>query len=166
MRIRMLVLAATIICSYASLLAVIAGPPRAQNQRSASRAESQIRQLLAHQADAWNRGDIDAFMTSYWKSDETTFVGASGIARGWQAVLERYHRTYPNRESMGRVTFSNIEVHQECPNSAFVIGQYHLQREKDHPSGIFTLDLRKFGDGWRIVLDHTTAFSATQPAKP
>jgi len=26
--------------------------------------------------------------------------------------------------------------------------------------------LRKFGDGWRIVLDHTTAFSATQPAKP
>ena len=170
MRLRVLALAATIVCSYAGLLAVLAAPVRPQQlagkNSTASSAESQIKQLLAAQADAWNRGDIDSFMTSYWKADETAFVGATGMARGWQAVLERYHRAYPNREAMGHLTFSNIEVHQECANSAFVIGQYHLQREKDHPSGIFTLDLRKFGDGWRIVLDHTTAFSATQPAKP
>jgi ketosteroid isomerase-like protein len=126
--------------------------------------ESQIRTLLAEQAKNWNRGDIDSFMTSYWKSDETLFVGATGVARGWNAVLARYHRAYPDRKAMGRVTFSNLEVHQYCSDAALVLGNYHLDRESDHPEGVFTLDLRKFPDGWRIVVDHTTAFAPPQQA--
>ena len=122
--------------------------------------ESEIRALLAAQTDAWNRGDIDAFMTGYWKSDQTAFVGASGLTRGWQAVLDRYHKNYPDRQAMGRLTFSDLEVHVLCPDAAFAIGQFHLQRENDQPAGIFTLDFRKFPEGWRIVADHTTAFPA------
>jgi ketosteroid isomerase-like protein len=167
-RTRMLVLAVAVICIYASYLAgVIARPARGRQQsQSSSRlgsGDSQIRDLLAAQADAWNRGDIDSFMNSYWKSDETAFVGATGVARGWKAVLERYHRAYPNRQSMGHLTFSNLEVYEDCAGSAFVLGEYHLQRGRDHPSGVFTLNLRKFPEGWRIVLDHTTAFPAGQP---
>lgn len=122
--------------------------------------EAQIRQLLTEQAAAWNRADIDSFMTSYWNSNETLFVGATGVARGWQAVLARYHRAYPDQKAMGHLTFSNMEVHLSCPDSALVLGNYHLDREKDHPEGVFTLDLRKFPEGWRIVVDHTTAFPA------
>lgn len=122
--------------------------------------ETQIRQLMAEQAAAWNRGDIDSFMTSYWNSNETLFVGATGVARGWQAVLARYHRAYPDQKAMGHLTFSNIEVHPYCSDAAGVLGNYHLDREKDHPEGVFTLDLRKFPEGWRIVVDHTTAFPA------
>jgi ketosteroid isomerase-like protein len=121
--------------------------------------ESQIREVLATQVAAWNRGDIDSFMNFYWKSDRTVFVGANGVTRGWQAVLDRYHRSYPDRRAMGELTFSNLEIQQDCPDSAVVIGEYHLQREKDHPSGIFTLNFRKFPEGWRIVVDHTTAFA-------
>ncbi len=170
MRIRMLARAATLVCTYVGLLAAVIGGPVRPQQDSQTTAvaktdELGIRNLLVLQADAWNRGDIDSFMTSYWKSDDTTFVGTTGIIRGWHAVLERYHRAYPNRESMGHLTFSNIEVHQQCANAAFVIGEYRLQREKDSPAGVFTLDLRKFDEGWRIVLDHTTAFSATPPSK-
>jgi ketosteroid isomerase-like protein len=122
--------------------------------------ESQIRQLLQMQTDAWNRGDIDSFMTGYWKSDETAFVGANGITRGWQAVLDRYKRNYPDREAMGHLTFSALEVQVTCPDAAFAIGQFQLQRESDKPSGIFTLDFRKFPEGWRIIVDHTTGFAA------
>lgn len=161
----MLALGAALVCGYLSLLAVIAHPAHSRQASGQSSAEAQIKDLLAAQADAWNRGDVDSFMTSYWKSDETAFVGATGLARGWQAVLERYHRAYPNRAAMGHVTFSNLEVHQECADAAFVIGEYHLQRAEDSPSGVFTLDMRKFPEGWRIVLDHTTAFPAAQ-AKP
>jgi ketosteroid isomerase-like protein len=141
--------------------------PPAQVATGAERPdeESQILKLLSEQADAWNRGDIDSFMTSYWKSDETLFVGASGIARGWQSVLARYHRVYPDRKAMGHLTFSNMEVHRWCADRALALGNYHLDRENDHPEGIFTLDLRKFPEGWRIVVDHTTAFPAAQPAK-
>jgi ketosteroid isomerase-like protein len=122
--------------------------------------ESQIRQLLLAQTDAWNRGDIDSFMAGYWKSDQTAFVGASGITRGWQAVLDRYKKNYPDRKAMGQLTFSGLEVHVSCPDAAFAIGQFRLQRENDQPAGIFTLDFRKFPEGWRIIVDHTTGFAA------
>jgi ketosteroid isomerase-like protein len=126
--------------------------------------ESQIRAVLDTQVAAWNRGDIDAFMKYYWRSEKTLFVGANGVTRGWQAVLDRYHRSYPDRKAMGHLTFSNIEIEQDCPQAAVVIGEYHLQREKDSPSGVFTLNFRKFPEGWRIVVDHTTAFSSARMA--
>jgi beta-aspartyl-peptidase (threonine type) len=100
-------------------------------------------------------------MSGYWKSDETAFVGANGITRGWQAVLDRYKKNYPGRKAMGQLTFSNLEVHVTCPDAAFAIGQFELKRESDKPAGIFTLNFRKFSEGWRIILDHTTGF--TQP---
>jgi ketosteroid isomerase-like protein len=125
-----------------------------------SSTDNQIRQLLLMQTDAWNRGDIDSFMAGYWKSQETAFVGANGITRGWQAVLDRYKKNYPDRKAMGRLTFSDLEVQQTCPDAAFVIGEFQLERESDKPSGIFTLDFRKFPEGWRIIVDHTTAFAA------
>lgn len=127
---------------------------------AASSDESQIRAVLDTQTAAWNRGDIDAFMKYYWRSEKTLFVGSNGVTRGWQAVLDRYHGNYPNRKAMGHLTFSNIEIQQDCPHVAVVIGEYHLQREKDNPSGVFTLNFRKFPNGWRIVVDHTTAFSS------
>lgn len=163
------VLAIAGVCIPAELNGEVAASPKppVQAASTAEKAneESQIRELLSQQAANWNRGDIDSFMTSYWKSDETLFVGATGIARGWQAVLDRYHRAYPDRKAMGQVTFSNMEVHVRCADTAFVLGNYHLDRENDHPEGVFTLDLRKFAEGWRIVVDHTTAFPAAQPTK-
>ncbi len=128
--------------------------------------EDQIRAVLDMQTAAWNRGDIDAFMASYWKSEQTEFLGANGIAHGWQAVLDRYHHSYPDRKTMGTVSFSDLEIHLTCADAAYVVGKFHLVRESDQPSGVFSLDFRKFPEGWRIVLDHTTAFpsAAVVPA--
>ena len=127
-------------------------------------AEGEIRAVLEMQTVAWNRGDIDTFMTGYWKSSETEFVGASGITRGWQAVLDRYRRNYSDGKAMGRLTFSSLEVHVTCRDSAFVIGEFQLDREKDRPTGVFTLNFRKFAEGWRIVADHTTGFPVPSAA--
>jgi ketosteroid isomerase-like protein len=144
--------------SVAVLLSLSLGAQgNATKQRS---AEAQIRAVLDMQSAAWNRGDIDTFMTGYWKSEETEFVGASGITRGWQAVLERYRRNYPDSKAMGRLTFSNLEIYVVCRDSAFVIGEFKLEREKDKPIGAFTLNFRKFTEGWRIVADHTTGYPA------
>ncbi len=127
--------------------------------------KADIRAVMEMQVSAWNAGDVDTFMQSYWKSDETVFIGAKGLVRGWQAVLDRYHRDYPDRKAMGHLTFSDLEIHMVCSDAAFVIGQFHLQREYDHPEGIFTLDFRKFPEGWRIVADHTTGFATMTPVK-
>ncbi len=134
------------------------GASNAHGKVGVASDESQIRAVLDRQVAAWNRGDVDSFMKYYWRSDKTLFVGANGVTRGWQAVLDRYHRAYPNRSAMGRLTFSDIEIEEDCPRAAVVIGEYHLHRDKDSPSGVFTLNFRKFPEGWRIVVDHTTAF--------
>jgi ketosteroid isomerase-like protein len=131
-------------------------PSSAKPSQSAD--DAAILTLLNDQTAAWNRGDIEGFMNGYWHSDQTEFVSSEGVSRGWQALLERYRRSYPDRKAMGHLTFSNLEIRVECSTAAYAVGEYHLQRENDNPSGVFTLNFRKFPDGWRIIVDHTTAF--------
>jgi len=129
----------------------------------ASSTEAAITDLLTRQTAAWNRGELEGFMAGYWKSDKTEFVGASGITRGWETVLEHYRKGYPDRKAMGELRFSILDIHALAPNAAYVLGTYHLEREKGSQEGVFTLILRKFPEGWRIVHDHTTAYPRTSP---
>jgi ketosteroid isomerase-like protein len=124
---------------------------------SKANPENAIRAVLNAQVDAWNHDDINAFMQGYWKSDETEFVGSNGILRGWQAVLDRYRKAYPDGRAMGTLTFSGLEITVLSPNAALVLGEWRLDREADHPGGVFTLVFRKFPEGWRIINDHTSA---------
>jgi ketosteroid isomerase-like protein len=119
--------------------------------------------LLDTQAAAWNRGDIESFVDGYWKSEETVFVGANGVKKGFQSVLERYRHEYPDSKAMGHLSFSHLEVHMTCKDCAYTIGEFLLEREKDKPSGFFTLYLKKFSYGWKIIADHTTARAAAKP---
>jgi ketosteroid isomerase-like protein len=130
---------------------------------SQSADDAAILTLLNDQTAAWNRGDIEGFMNGYWHSDQTEFVSSEGVSRGWQALLERYRGSYPDRKAMGHLTFSNLEIRVECSTAAYAVGEYHLQRENDNPSGVFTLNFRKLPEGWRIVVDHTTAFAKPAP---
>ena len=107
------------------------------------------------QAAAWNRGDLEAFMQGYWNSEKLVFVG-SDVTRGWQPTLDRYKRTYGTREKMGTLTFSDLEITILSKDAAVVLGSWSLARATDNPHGKFTLVFRKFKEGWRIVLDHTS----------
>jgi ketosteroid isomerase-like protein len=148
-----------LVCALAAAIPSMGGKGVAQNGQKEPQAEFQIRTLIEAQAAAWNRGDIPAFMDGYWKSDETTFAGAKGVQRGWDGVLDRYRRTYPDRASMGHLEFSNLEIHLLSKDAAFVLGQWQLTRANDKPGGVFTLVLRRFPEGWRIVHDHTSLFA-------
>ncbi len=144
------------------MLAVLAGAPAAL---AAPRpAKAQIRALLDEQVAAWNRGDIPAFLQGYWKSPQTTFVGSTGLERGWQALLERYRRAYPDRAAMGTLTFSHLEITLLGRDAALIVGRWQLVRAHDRPGGIFTLVARRFPQGWRIIHDHTSLIKP--PAKP
>jgi ketosteroid isomerase-like protein len=144
------------------VLFLAAGFNSAAAQSEPSGAETAIRKVLGDQVAAWNGGDVVAFMEGYWKSPQTTFSGASGVLRGWQAVLERYHRQYPDRAAMGRLSFSDLEISLLAPDAALVLGHWQLERAQDHPSGVFTLVLRKLPEGWRIVHDHTSVVNLGQ----
>src|SRR5882762_738396 len=121
-----------------------------------------INAVLSTQQTAWNRGDVDAFLVGYWRSPELTFSGSSGVARGWDGVLARYKKNYPDRGAMGRLDFSELEFRFLGPDAALVLGRWHLKREKDDVGGVFTLVWQRFPDGWKIIHDHT---SAVAPSK-
>lgn len=119
-------------------------------------SESAIRKVMDEQAAAWNKGDIDGYMKGYWVSEKLTFVSGDTVTRGWQATLDRYKKGYNTREKMGVLTFSDLEITVLSKDAAIVLGSWHLKRLKDEPHGKFTLVFRKFKEGWRITLDHTS----------
>lgn len=123
---------------------------------AASDGPAAIRAVIDKQAVAWNRGDIDAYMTGYARSSMTTFVSGDEVTRGWQTVRDRYAKKYDSREKMGTLTFSGLTITPLCDDAAIVLGSWRLQRKDDEPHGKFTLLFRKLPEGWRIVLDHTS----------
>jgi len=121
-----------------------------------------INDVLSAQQSAWNRGDVDAFLVGYWPSPELTFSGSSGVSRGWDGVLARYKKSYPNHAAMGQLEFSDLEFRFLGPDAALVLGQWHLKRESGDIGGVFTLVWQKFPDGWKIIHDHTSAVGTKQ----
>lgn len=115
-----------------------------------------IKKVLQMQEDAWNAGDIGAFMDGYWKSDSLLFVGKAGPIYGWQGALDRYTKTYPDRASMGRLTFDLLRFDGLSVNSYFVLGKWYLRRENGDLGGTFTLLFKKIEGKWLIVADHTS----------
>src|SRR4051795_9845655 len=59
---------------------------------------------------AWNRGDLETFASYYDDSPQTTFIGREVTHGGTKANLDRYRRSYPTREAMGTLTFSELET--------------------------------------------------------
>lgn len=136
----------------AVLLLLLAAAAVAQQ----SRHEAAIRKVMNDQAAAWNRGDIDGFMAGYWRSPKLVFVSGDSVTRGWQETLDRYKKGYDTRAKMGTLTFSDLEITVLSKDAAIVLGSWSLSREKDNPHGKFTLIFRRFKEGWRVVLDHTS----------
>ncbi|HMJ60925.1 MAG TPA: AtzH-like domain-containing protein [Bryobacteraceae bacterium] len=122
-----------------------------------NQASTAIRAVIQSQQDAWNRGDIDAFMNGYARSDKTVFVSGDEVTRGWQTVRDRYKAKYSDREKMGTLNFSDLEITELGPDAAVALGRWELKRAKDNPHGRFTLIFRQTPEGWRIVQDHTSA---------
>jgi len=137
------------------LLAGIHGLTAPSSEEHKSDHEAILAILNAQQA-AWNRGDVDAFLTGYWQSPEVTFSGSNGVSRGWDEVLARYKRNYPDRAAMGQLDFSELEFRFLGPDAALVLGRWHLKRENDELGGVFSLVWQRFPDGWKIIHDHTS----------
>ncbi|MCF8713433.1 nuclear transport factor 2 family protein [Joostella atrarenae] len=119
--------------------------------------KTQILEVFNKQEEAWNRGDIPAFMEGYWKSEDLAFSGSSGPLFGWEATKDRYLRSYPDTTAMGKLTFKVIKIQQVKEGVAQVIGSFHLKRTIGDLSGYFTLVWRKFDNQWLIISDHTSS---------
>jgi ketosteroid isomerase-like protein len=121
-----------------------------------SKDETAIRQLLHEQTKAWNQGDIDRFMKTYWESDSLMFIGKSGVTYGWINTLNNYKKNYPDTTAMGKLSFDILVVKRLSFDYFQVIGKWHLQRSIGDLSGHYTLLLKKIKGKWVIIADHSS----------
>ncbi len=147
-----------VLCALGLTLALLAAGC-AGTRTAPSRTEADVRALLDAQVVAWNQGDIEGFMQGYWQSDSLRFASGGTVRYGWQTTLSRYRQGYPDRAAMGTLTFDSLSIRPLDARHAYAFGRWSLARDASFApaSGLFTLLLRRFPHGWRIVHDHTSS---------
>jgi len=149
----------TIVLATALLLTLQPAIAQTDNLKMATQQELDVVKVLLKQESAWNRGDLDTFAQAYKNAPDTLFLSGT-VHRGFDNMLAEYHQNYPTKDSMGTLSFSALEVHPLGDTYAVCIGRYRLERSKKlggTAEGLFSLVLEKTADGWKIVVDHTTA---------
>lgn len=124
---------------------------QAQNQD-----ENEIRHLLLQQTEAWNRGDLNGFMQTYWQNDSLMFISKEGVTWGWKNTLERYKKGYPDKETMGLLSFDVVQVKKLSEEFFFVVGKWTLTRNAGDLSGHYNLLMRRIKGEWKIIADHSS----------
>ena len=134
--------------------------PLAATAQSVPPAESRaIITVLKKSADDWNRGDLDAFATSYKNSPDILFMGRV-IQHGYAQMLAHYKAAYTNPAAMGTLSFTQLEVQPLDAHFATVTGHFHLERTPaggGNADGCFLLVVEHTPAGWKIVRDDTSA---------
>lgn len=116
-----------------------------------------IHSIMARQESCWNSGDINCFMNGYWKSDSLKFIGSSGLTYGWQKTLDNYRDRYPDKATMGQLSFDILSTELLAENAVLLIGKWHLKREeKGDVGGHFSLTWKKIDGEWVIIADHSS----------
>lgn len=133
-------------------------PENPMPEQDAAADREAITTLLMRQQDAWNAGDIDAFMADYVVSDTLRFTSGGSVRYGWDAAMQRYLDTYPDRDAMGELTFSDLQVDVLSREWALTFGAWHLKRGGDYADigGRYTLLMTRTDTGWKVLYDHTS----------
>ncbi len=118
--------------------------------------ERELIRIVKKQSDAWNRGDITEFMSAYWKDARLTFSSSGKTHRGWDVTLANYEKNYPDRETMGKLTFSEFETQELGADAMLMLGRWHLDRTESI-GGNFTLVWKRINNQWLIVHDHSSS---------
>lgn len=146
----------TLVISLMILLFAIAG--FAQEKITKSEKEH-IFALLNRQVEAWNEGNLEKFMQTYWKSDKLVFMGSRGPTYGWQATLDSYKKGYPDKKAKGHLEFKILDLNKIDTKTVFLIGRFELTREIGDLAGHFTLVIQKIDGEWLIISDHSSGES-------
>lgn len=117
----------------------------------------EINEVMLQQETDWNKGDIEAYMLGYWKSDSLLFLGGKGPVYGWEKTLSNYQKTYASKNQMGKLKFENIKIEVLSDTNAFVIGKWHLERKETNLGGWYSLLWKKIDKEWKIVIDHSSS---------
>ncbi len=137
--------------------------PRLQAQQpdqlyTATKQQLDVTKVLIAQQNSWNKGDLDGYLARFKDAPDTEAILA-GPTLGLTAIRNAYHLNFPNKESMGALEQTEIQVRELGENFALATGKYHLMRTKKaggEANGSFTEVLEKTAAGWQVIFSETT----------
>ena len=145
-----------ILVCFAAACAAATPPPAAPRSFQAS-DRAAVAAVLDAQVAAWNRGDLDAYMAGYAKTDALIFTSGGKVRRGWQTTFDHYQARYgQDRAAMGKLVFQVDRIDPLGADGAVVLGTWILTSSPHDGRGIFSVVLERRPEGWRIVHDHTS----------
>ena len=149
-------------CGLAAAALFLTLPTPAQQPQdqlyTATQQQLDVTKVLIAQEKSWNKGDLDAYIARYKDAPDTNAVLA-GPTLGLTAIRSAFHLNFPNRESMGTLEQTEVQVRGLGENFALATGKYHLTRSKKAGGdiqGTFTNILEKTPNGWQIIFSETT----------
>ena len=141
-----------------SLVLLLCMPLAATAQAAPAAEVEAITSVLNKSAADWNRGNLDAFATSYKNSPDIIFMGRT-VQHGYAQMLGRYKTAYPAPAAMGTLSFTQLAVQTLDARFATVTGNFHLERTPaggGNADGYFLLVVESTPAGWKIIRDSTT----------
>jgi ketosteroid isomerase-like protein len=144
-------------------LAALAATSLACGSGAARRAftpadEVAVRDVLAAQQAAWNRGDLAGYMDGYLRAPELVFTSGGNVRRGWDETMAKYQARYGSAPAtMGRLGFEILSVQAVGADGAVVLGRWALTDTAVAGSGVFSVVLARTPAGWKVVHDHTSS---------
>jgi len=153
-------------CILVILVMVPILPSCGKEQMFTDKDRSEIEEVITAQSEAWNRGDLEGFMAGYARMPELVFTSGGEIQRSWDGTLARYQKRYGgDRSSMGTLVFDILEIRPLGSDGAVVLGTWKLTGRDKPAGGVFSLVFERRPEGWRIVHDHTSSWSAEKTAQ-
>ena len=111
-------------------------------------------------ASAWNRGDLDAFVSDYANDSTTTFIVGGHLRRGFTFIRQLYAPRFLPGAARDSLSFEEFDVRPLNPSLALVTARWRLSRGRTTTSsGPFTLLMERHPDGWKILHDHSSSDS-------
>lgn len=111
--------------------------------------------IMEEQVESWNNGDVEGFMSGYWKSDQLRFVAGKTVLHGHDSMTAMYKRSYPGKEKMGELRFDIRDKKWMGDSVINVLGKWNVTNYDTTRSGNFAIMFMPVSEGWRIVEDHT-----------
>ncbi len=123
----------------------------------ATSTNQDITRLIRTQTTAWNEGNLEKFMSTYWNSPQLSFSSGGNTTYGWQETLDRYRRGYAPPKEMGKLNIDHLKVSMLGQEAALVLGNWHLKMsDQSVREGNFSLVMRRIKGNWKIVHDHSS----------
>ncbi|HWI93675.1 MAG TPA: nuclear transport factor 2 family protein [Flavisolibacter sp.] len=113
--------------------------------------------LMRTEEEAWNGGDIDAYVNLYAPGDSTRMIyfGGNGVTRGKDSILAFYKKYWP-KEKMGHLTLLHDSIEKISSEYYYVSGFFNVS----YPSGKevkgrFSGLVKKIKGKWFLYTDHS-----------